>query len=268
VRRCAFCGSEIAPNAPPEHVIPKWVSLAYPGAMFTTRHNDGHQTRETKGKVIDITADTVCRPCNHGWMSDLESANAPRLKPMLRGENRGLSVQQQESLARWATKTAMTLDQTYRAEERVFTPSERSFLMGKKFPPPGTGVQLGLYSGTGPFLDFGHNDLYRLAVADPANPGPPDGHRTAIRIDKLIVEVNVTSDGRGNVDLTSGTPGVNAGDLLLTIWPSVAVVAFPPKIAMGDATWTSFVEPDLPDAANWDGPGHRGLIQRPPPPPT
>jgi hypothetical protein len=265
MRRCSFCGHAIDANAPPEHVIPKWVSLAYPGAMFTTRRNNG---RVTTGKLIDITVETVCRACNHGWMSDLESANAPRLKPMLRGETQGLSIQQQDSIARWATKTAMTLDQTFPATERVFTAAERQFLMEKELPPPGTGVQLARYAGTGPFLDFGHNDLYRGAIADPANPGPPDGHRTAIRIDKLIVEVNVTSDGRGNVDLQSGTPGVNIRDLLLPVWPVAAPLAWPPRIAMGNETWTSFVEPQLPDAERLGGgQGHIGLIRRPPPEP-
>jgi hypothetical protein len=259
VRRCCFCDREIAANAPPEHVIPKWVGLACPGATFTTRHNSG---RATTGKVIDITVETVCGDCNHGWMSNLESTNAPRLKPMLKGEPHGLSIQQQDSLARWATKTAMTLDQTFPANERVFFAAERKSLMERQLAPPGTGVQLGHYAGTGPFLDFGHNDLYRGAVTDPANPGPPDGHRTAIRIDKLIVEINVTSDS--HLNLRSGTPGVDVGDLLLPIWPAAAPVAWPPKIAMGDATWQSFVGPDMPDAGKAEGPGHTGLIERPP----
>jgi hypothetical protein len=70
MRRCCFCGGEIASNAPPEHVIPQWVGRAYPGAMFTTRHTSSG--RVTTGKVIDITVETVCTTCNHGWMSDLE----------------------------------------------------------------------------------------------------------------------------------------------------------------------------------------------------
>jgi hypothetical protein len=81
------------------------------------------------------------------------------------------------------------------------------------------------------------------------------------------VEVNVTSDARGNVDLQSGTPGVDISALLLTIWPAVNVGAWPPRIAMGDDTWTSFVGPDMPDAGT-SAPGHHtGLIQRRPPGP-
>lgn len=257
-RRCVFCHGRIASDAPPEHVIPKWVGNAYPNAMFTTNGPDG---RQVTAKVIEITADTVCRKCNHGWMSDLESRCAPILKPMLRGQSQGLSLEQQTLLAQWATKTAMTLDQTVPPDMRVFSPDECKQLVERELPPPGTGVQLAHYAGTGIFLDFGHNELHRTAVLDPANPGPPDGHRTAIRIDQLIVEVNVTSDA--SLDLRSGTSGVPVTDILQPIWPVSAPVAWPTRIAMSDATWASFVEPDLPDSANWQGPGHTGAIPHP-----
>ncbi len=259
MRSCAFCHNEIARNAPPEHVIPKWVGRQYPGAKFITRHREG---RVTEGEVIDITAETVCKACNHHWMSDLETWASPKLKPMLKGGTEGLSIEQQQVIARWATKTAMTLDQAFSLDERVFSIDKCKQLMDRELPPPGIGVQLGHYIGTGIFLDFGHNDLYRGAVDDPANPGPPDGHRTAIRIDELIVEVNMTSDG--NLDLRSSTAGVDIRDLLLPVWPALSPVAWPPRLAMGDDTWTSFVEPEMPDAAKWQGPGHTGVIERPP----
>lgn len=232
--------------------------------MFTTNGPNG---RKVTAKVIEITADTVCRECNHGWMSDLESKCAPILKPMLKGQPQGLDLERQTLLAQWATKTAMTLDQTVPLAMRVFSPDEGKQLMDREMPPPGTGVQLGHYAGTGIFLEFGHNDLYRTAVLDPTNPGPPDGHRTAIRIDQLIAEVNVTSDA--SLDLRSGTTGVPVTDLLQPIWPTSAPVAWPTRVAMGDATWVSFVEPDLPDSEGWQGTGHTGAIphptQQPPP---
>jgi hypothetical protein len=257
-RYCVFCHKPIAPDAPPEHVIPKWVGNAYPSAIFTTNGPDG---QKIMGKVIEITVDSVCRECNHGWMSDLEAACAPMLKPMLKGETRGLNIANQARLAQWATKTAMTLDQTVPREMRVFSRDECKQLMDRKLPPPGTGVQLARYAGDGVFLTFGHNDLYRSAIADPANPGPPDGHRTAIRIDQLILEVNVTSDA--NLDLRSVRTDGAAVNILQPIWPASAPVAWPTDVAMGDATWASFVDPDTPDAQNWQGPGHVGSIPHP-----
>lgn len=258
MRRCVFCGQGIARGTPPEHVIPQWIARAYPDAMFTTKHSSG---RVVKSKVIDIRAHSVCTDCNHGWMSDLETKASPLLKPMLKGHAQGLSIEQQVLLAQWATKTAMTLDQTYPRDQRVFSIGECKQLMDREMPPPGTGVQLARYAGSGVFLEFGHNDLYRTAIADISNPGPPDGHRTAIRIDKLVLEVNMTSDA--NLDLRAASRDVR--DILLPIWPSTTPIAWPPRVAMSDDTWRSFIEPEVPDAGKSPGPGHRGIIRRPAP---
>ena len=241
MRQCIFCHREIDAKAPPEHVIPQWISRAYPNAMFTTKHRDG---RVITSKVLEITVETVCKDCNHHWMSDLETRASPMLKPMLKGDTQGLSVEQQVTVSQWATKTAMTLDQTVPPGQRVFSAGECKLLMERKLPPPGAGVQLGRYVGGGIFLDFGHNELYRRAIPTGPRRNPPDGHRTAIRIDQLVVEVNMTSDA--HLDLRIAQTDVR--DLLLPIWPSTQPVAWPPKIAMSDATWKSFVAPDLPDA--------------------
>jgi hypothetical protein len=242
VRRCIFCDSEIKAGTPPEHVIPQWVAREYPTAMFTTKHRDG---RVIQSKAIEITVETVCKACNHHWMSDLETWASPMLKPMLKGNTQGLSVEQQVLIAQWATKTAMTLDQTFPiVEERIFAAAECKQLMDRKLPPPGVGVRLGRYVGGGVFLDFGHNDLYRVIPQAPGR-DRPDGYRTAMRIDQLVVEVNVTSDAQ--LDLR--TTQTDIDDLLLLIWPAAGPLAWPPRIAMSDDTWTSFVAPQLPDAS-------------------
>jgi hypothetical protein len=161
-RRRAFCQGEIEPGAPPEHVIPKWIGRAYPKAMFVRTDRHGRQIRS---KVIKIMVDTVCSDCNHHWMSDLETWASPMLKRMLKGEHQGLTVEEQVTLAEWATKTAMALDQNYPPEERVGPAQVCKELMDRKLPPPGVGVHLAHYTGSGDFLKIAHNDLYmRLVV--------------------------------------------------------------------------------------------------------
>ena len=242
MRRCIFCHREIKPSAPPEHVIPKWVCREYPNAMFETRYRDG---RAVKSKVLEITVETVCKDCNHHWMSDLETWASPMLKPMLKGETQGLSIEQQVVIAQWAGKTAMTLDQTFPvAEERIFTAAQCKELMERRLPPPGVGVQLGRYVGGGIFLDFGHNDLYRTVPPEGPGRDRPDGYRTAMRIDQLVVEVNVTRDA----DLELRLVQTDIRDLLLPVWPCTGPLAYPPRIAMSDDTWASFIAPALPDA--------------------
>ncbi|MGO8906860.1 MAG: hypothetical protein ACLQMH_14755 [Solirubrobacteraceae bacterium] len=246
VRGCAFCGADIDAGAPPEHVIPKWVSHAYPTAIFSRIDKDGNEHR---GKIIDMTVETVCADCNHHWMSDLETRSAPVLKPMLRGERRGLSVSQQATLATWATKTAMVVEQEYPPSERVWPTPLYKELMDRKLPPPEVGVQLARYEGTGDFLQVGHVDLYKRTIPEGARPRPPDGHRTAIRIDHLIVEVHRTEKP---IDIrigASNAPGITLRDLILPIWPSAKAAAWPPRFSFNDSVWHSFMEPELPDAA-------------------
>jgi hypothetical protein len=135
MRRCIFCNDEIDAKAPPEHVIAKWIRRLYPkGAVFTLTRRDG---RSFRSKTIDITVDTVCGDCNHHWMSDLKSHAAPLVGPMLKGETQGLSVEQHALVATWATKTSMTLDQSYEPSERVFTPEHCKWLTEHQLPPPG-----------------------------------------------------------------------------------------------------------------------------------
>lgn len=226
--------------------------------MFTTTTPAG---RTITSKVIEITVDTVCATCNGGWMSDLEARAAPLLRPMLRGQTQGLSIEQQILLARWATKTSMTLDQTTPAADRIWSEARCRELMDGALPPPGTGAQLGRYVGEGTFLAFGHNDLYRRPIPVGTRPGPPDGFRTAIRIHELVAEVNWTSDA--NLDLRPVQ--IAARDLLLPIWPTdLAPAAWPPRVAMSNATWESFIAPDLPDAGPAPPGMQTGLVEPPP----
>jgi hypothetical protein len=240
MRRCAFCDREIEANAPPEHVIPKWIGREYPGALFVRTDREG---RSIRSKTIDITAETVCKDCNGHWMSDLETWASPLLKPMLKGIRQGLTVEQQALLAQWATKTAMTLDQTYPLAERVFPVTACKLLMERKLPPPSTGVQLGRYQGTGDLLAIVHTDLYGHPVTVSTRPSLPEAHRTTVRIDKLVMEVNMTKD----IPIDLRTTGIDIGDILLRIWPTANVVAWPPRHTFSDTIWTSFAGPDLPN---------------------
>jgi hypothetical protein len=243
-RRCIFCDREIDAKTPPEHVIPKWVAREYPHAMFIQTFADGSTRRS---KTIEITVSTVCRYCNHHWMSDLETEGSPMLKPMLKGNPQGMSIEQQALLATWATKTAMTLDQTYAPSERVFPASACKWLMENTLPSPGVIVHFGRYVGNGDFLALVHNDLYRRAIPVGTRPGPPDASRSFIRIDQLIMEVTITQDAKLDLRAT----GRDINDMILKVWPSAAPVAWPPRLAHNDQAWTAYVNPTLPNAPGY-----------------
>jgi hypothetical protein len=242
MRRCVFCDREIEANAPPEHVIPKWVRKLYPkGAVYTLTRRDG---RSFRSKTIDIAIKTVCKDCNHHWMSDLETQSSPIVGPMLKGSKQGLSIEQQALLATWATKTAMALDQTYPSSEQVFTTESCKSLMEKKLPSPGVIVHLGRYVGDGDFLAIAHNDLYKTAIPAGTRPRPPDASRSFIRLDQLIIEVTITQDAKLDLRAT----GRDITDMIIKIWPSAAPLAWPPRHAHNDQAWAAYTNPTLPDA--------------------
>jgi hypothetical protein len=221
-------------------------------------HTDRHG-RRIRSKVIEITVDTVCHPCNHHWMSDLETWASPLLKKMLKGQRQGLTVAQQALLAQWATKTAMTLDQVYPPRERLWTPAVCKELMDRKLPPPGIGVRLGHYTGGGPFLQVSPHDLYSRVVPKGTRPGAPDGHRTPIRIDHLILEVHRSNSGILSTRIGGTDRPLALADILVTIWPTApAPTSWPPRYVFGDRTWDSFVQPNLPDAVDDEPWGTRG----------
>ena len=242
MRQCVFCHRDIETKASREHVIPKWVRKLYPkGAVFTLTRRDGGSFQS---KTIDITINTVCKDCNNHWMSDLEARSSPIVGPMLKGVTQGLSVEQQALVSTWATKTAMTLDQTYPASEQVFAPALCKLLMEHQLPSPGVIVHFGRYVGDGAFLAIAHNDLYRRAIPPGTRPRPPDASRSFVRLDQLIVEVTVTQDAKLDLRAT----GRDINDMIIKIWPSAVPVAWPPRLVHGDQSWEAYVNPTLPDA--------------------
>lgn len=103
---CIFCDNNSGSR---EHLWPKWIH---------ERKDFGplKMERGKSGKVIiphpQITVKTVCRSCNNGWMSDLESENIPIIGNTLQDIAVPLDQAQQTTVGAWAMKTAMMSDST------------------------------------------------------------------------------------------------------------------------------------------------------------
>jgi len=198
---------------------------------------------EFRSKGIDITADTVCTDCNRHWMSDLEMRAAKSLKPMLQGQPKALTIDQQRFIARWAAKTAMTLDQSYPPNERIVPLDRCQWVRTHDYPPPGTSVRCGRYVGGGNFITMMHGYLFKPPVQDMASAGrPPDAYRLALRVDKLVLDVTFTQGDNGDFLVSGG----NIERALLRVWPSPTAGSWPPPLAFDEAAWQAFVRPDTP----------------------
>jgi hypothetical protein len=91
------------------------------------------QKRPAFSRAVKI----VCKDCNNGWMSRLEMAVRPIFEPMMPGTRR-LTLQQseQETLAFWITKTAMTMQLSHPTRRPDAIPSAHYSELYKEQRPP------------------------------------------------------------------------------------------------------------------------------------
>jgi len=89
---CLFCESSLRGVRTREHIFPKWVLTFMGIAKLPVRSSHHVRTGETfeQKDVRDAaplarTEGRVCATCNNGWMSALESAAMPLLKPYIDG---------------------------------------------------------------------------------------------------------------------------------------------------------------------------------------
>jgi hypothetical protein len=111
---CAFC-PETA-NLTAEHIISQWVEDLFPGKSTVKYQDGGGRIREWTSVKIDWKARVVCKSCNNGWMSNLESQHAkPVLTPLIIGEvSVPVTQKAARSLALYAFKTAVVMDHAHR----------------------------------------------------------------------------------------------------------------------------------------------------------
>jgi hypothetical protein len=109
---CAFCNRTAKLSG--EHLWSEWMRNLFPGKKFNfvRRDDAGNIIAHWSLPGIDLTANVVCKPCNEGWMSSLESKLAkPAMADLIRGHhNIRISPERAQDVARFAFKTAVIVD--------------------------------------------------------------------------------------------------------------------------------------------------------------
>ncbi|SRR6266446_3354855 len=101
---CLFCDN---PAGNKEHLWAAWIHKRKDfGPLKVTIGGSPQEIRNDPEQKID----TVCAPCNNGWMSALENKSKPTIACMFEDLTIPLDHQQQTVLSNWAVKTAMVLD--------------------------------------------------------------------------------------------------------------------------------------------------------------
>ncbi len=226
-----------------EHLWPEWVrKLLPPGVgeeqvehVFTD--SDHGETRRIKLRPFDLTVKDVCKPCNEGWMEDLESEVRTYISGMLQGRGRMLHRGGQTALAAWSAMKVLVFQRAapgrkdyipgghftavYEAGQRGLAPETTTAYTAKVPWNAGLVSAPGFYRTTG------------LALPD-ASPGEEDrvhGYLATLTALDLVVQV-VFREVTGS--MTEGVlnhPAPIAGSFR-QIWPPGESFQWPPGPAL------------------------------------
>ncbi len=112
---CVFCGASGGATLSKEHVTPKWLlehlelpedDLLFQGVASSATDD---LTRSPRiHSTFNFVQGHVCRTCNNGWMSRLESTAKGIVTPLIDQDRSlaSLSTQELEILVKWGVKTA------------------------------------------------------------------------------------------------------------------------------------------------------------------
>jgi hypothetical protein len=125
---CAFCHNTAKITG--EHIWSDWMNTILPpssGYTFQKVEHDGSVTQEFGAKKLDMRANVVCKDCNEGWMSRLESKFAkPAMVDLILGNRIGqLSKKRAFGLSLFAFKTAIITNRSLPESEFFFNETDR-----------------------------------------------------------------------------------------------------------------------------------------------
>lgn len=187
-------------------------------------------TVKKNGSVLKARVREVCRRCNNGWMSQLETSAQPLLErlwtPNYVFGRTTISVDEAAVIATWATKTAWVRE---RVSDPIVTPSAemRRYLMDAQLPSELTRVWVARHQGRTNFGVY----VGRLEATHQDDPWDTDRKRRILMCTLTFRGLSVlvrTDDG-------SGVPEMRPpADRWRQFWPVAETVQWPPERATSD----------------------------------
>lgn len=102
---------------------------------FSQRDSSGRIVKQWSLPGIDLKARVVCKPCNEGWMSNLENQHAkPAMSDLIAGKDILISESRAKSIALFAFKTAVVVDHMGRDEPFYTVSARREFATSLTLP--------------------------------------------------------------------------------------------------------------------------------------
>lgn len=246
--RCIFCGKQ-----PPEvtmskeHVFADWLrdyiprELTQHTTQVTLDYLDKEEISEQRhtGDPHARRVRCVCKPCNEGWMSQLQEAARPFLVPILTGKQVRLHRRAQTVLAGWVSMTIM-VGEHVRRDMVAVSQAERDWLYRHKTAPKVWRIWLATGNRRTCALHF-HRALIMGSPEKEIEPPTIEATRTAntqastICFGKKFVVHAMSSSVAWNIIRRWNLPRI-IRDIPDQIWPiRMSVVSWPKTDALNDA---------------------------------
>jgi hypothetical protein len=113
---------------------------------WTTIYSKDGQLKQ-KGDHRGRGLRVVCKSCNNGWMSDLQTKAKPILIQFLEGQTPALTVVDQTAIAAWATMFSMVYEQAD-LEHAAIPQEERTYFQERFLPPKNWFIWMGIYDNS------------------------------------------------------------------------------------------------------------------------
>jgi hypothetical protein len=218
---CLFCGGRPVTL---EHAVPEWLlrelgTFGSEGRMQAW-FGPAEASREWVGS--EIKAKAVCNDCNHGWMSQLETAAIPIIKPLLADLSFPVDRQQQRTLSLWVVKTAIAVEASApKQHESVYSKEQRDRLRTLEMPPH-TMVFVGRNAVSDETFASSRRLLQPVTVAPSSGRSPlEEGSATTLGCGRLVfqvVHVRVRPGSEPETITLHPRPG-DWSRLLVQLWP-------------------------------------------------
>src|SRR5260370_19324433 len=182
------------------------------------------------GEMRDWQIKCVCASCNNGWMSQLDAAAAPIMKPLILRRRKRLSAKDCCTIATWSVLKSMVV------HHRIVRHTRRKKLKTDRKPPKGWSVWIANYKRgkwksewlSRPFTIDSNERYYRRR---PGRPTASNSHVTVQIIKNLFIHVvNCPLDDfpfRWTFRKPDGS--LLSGDVV-RIWPTSDIsILWPPK---------------------------------------
>ncbi|MEV4560885.1 hypothetical protein AB0K51_28350 [Kitasatospora sp. NPDC049285] len=234
-RSCAFCGGRPLSK---EHVLGQWMRVAFaPEDLVNGLHYRANTatTHQHAQGLLNGTVKAVCKPCNNGWMSGLESGVKPFLPAMINGRQVFLNREQQQVLAAWSLKTMLMMAKAHNPPEPIIPAGDYTDFYRERRPSAAMVARTG-------FALMPENAQVALASDFSCHAlVVPDGHGylATLRLGMFVVQILRAGPFPGRA-IRPFAPTLQ----LAPLWPVGEPRSWPPVLPILHQHWASLAAPD------------------------